>query len=543
MEDSVFNQIPFDGDRLSKEDEQSLEDVVEILLGKAVGDPRKPTERAKIWRRYVALDRYSQAPYEGAPDITTPLIRQKVDGIRAHIESAIDQSPMFLVDTDDAKIASVAPDMERLMESLIEVTESRFPIMQAIRDAVEVGTGIVKHFMLRDPQGNSVPATRYVPFEDIFVFPSNNVRIRDVNFFERYQESLSTIKKNSKEGIYWSDKLAENKVFEGVSDDEWNELHELWEAWVWFRGDLYEVRYSREWGLLSYRLSDWGKILDRAPYDPVYIEPSQLSFWGDSIPQILEGLQEVNDRAFQYELARAQFAMAPPTVVSPMSDLARQLKEYGGWKPGVVLEGTFDPQNDLFTPFTQLNPFNMQMMQLVGQMAEAASVPDMLIPGRPTSGRKTATEVSITTSSGSQKLKNYLSAVGRSLRKHAQAKWSLIAYYILKVPDAASSTRFTWIVNGRETVPEQQMRLQQIQYLLNPQFLQLIQMSQQDPFLRAVLEAFLSYLDLPGLGAKFRRMMGEQGGIGQAIIGGVSGAASAAPGQSGGYGPAGTGSR
>ncbi len=524
---STLTTPPFEGDRLSAEDEDALLSVVETLLAQAESDERKPTERAKRWRRYVSLDRYSQSPYEGAPDFVTPLIRQKVDGIRAHIEAAIDQDPIFVVDTDDAQIAAVAPDMETLMGRTIEMTDSRRAIMQAIRDAVEVGTGIVKNYLMLDTNGGKVPASRYIPFEDIFVYPSSNVRLNDVNFFERYLETYASIKKNAEKGIYWMDKLDDYGVFEGLADEDWNKPQQLWEAWVWFRGELYEVRYWKDYGLLSYRKSDWGTILNRAPYDPIYIEPSQRGFWGDSIPQILEGLQEINDRAFQYEVARSQYAMSPPTIVSPLSELARQLRQYGGWKPGIILEGSFDPKTDLYTPLTQMNPFNMQMMQLVGQMAEAASVPDILIPGIPTGGRKTAFEVQVTSSSGSQKLKNYLTAVGRSLRRHATAKWTLIAYYILHVPEAAESARFNWITNGRHTVPEQQIRLQQIQYLLNPQFLQLIQMSRQDPFLRAILETFLSYLDLPGLGDRFRRMNSgmEAVGFGSAQGGALPGVA------------------
>jgi len=507
-----FDLLPFsDEGRLDEEQELELEGVVRDLLSKAQAEKGELEQRAKTWRKYISLDRYSILPWEGAPDVMTPLIRQKVDGIRAHIQSALKQSPMFLVESDDASVQRVSTDLERLMEMTIQMTESGTEIDRAIRDAVEVGTGHIKHVLVEDERGWKVPASRYVRFEELYVYPVVPVRDRDRNYFERYQESMATVRENVDRGIYWADKLKDE--LESLEGTDWNRLETLWEAWVWFRGELYEARYSEKFGLLSYRKSDWGKIIGRAPYDPLYIEPSQTSYWGDSIPQILEGLQEISDRAFQIELARGQFQMNPPIIINAASPAYQQLIRDGMWRPGEVVPGSSAPQDDVFIPLQQMNPFNVQLLQMAQQMSESASVPDVLIPGEALGGRKTATEINVVSSSGSQKLRNYLDSVASSLKKHARTKWVLTSYYILKNPKLAHSSRFSWIVNGRETVPEQQQRLQQLQYLLNPGFLQMVQLAANNPFLQAVLLSFLSYLDLPGLGAFFKRLTGGNGGL------------------------------
>lgn len=507
-----MDMLPFPSDdRLDEEKESELEGVVVDLLSKAQSEKAELEKRAKVWRKYIALDRYTILPWEGAPDITTPLIRQKVDGIRAHIQAAIKQSPMFLVESDDASVQRVSNDLERLMETTLQSTGSSQEIDRAIRDAVEVGTGHIKHVLYEDERGWNIPASRYVTFEDIYVYPVIPVRDRDRNYFERYQESMATIKSNAENGIYWMDKLQDE--LDNLSGTDWNRLEELWEAWVWFAGTLYEVRYSQRFGLLSYRASDWGKLLGRAPYDPIYIEPSQTNYWGDSIPQILEGLQEISDRAFQIELARGQFQMNPPILVNASSPAYRRIISEGMWRPGEIIEASTTPEDDIHIPLQQMNPFNVELLQMAQQMSESASVPDVLIPGQALGGRKTATEINVVSSSGSQKLRNYLDSVATALKRHARAKWVLVAYYVLKNPELAHTSKFTWVVNGRETVPEQQQRLQQLQYLLNPGFLQITQLAANNPFLQAILLAFLSYLDLPGLGAYFKKLVGGNGGI------------------------------
>ncbi len=523
------SEIPFSDERLPQKEEDELREIVDTYLAKATADKRTLEERARNWRRYIALERYREAPYEGAPNITTPVIRQKADGVKAHLFASIDQHPMFVLDPRTERAQHATPYLETLMAVVMDATDSRVAVLQAVRDAVEVGTGHLKHTIIQDASGRQMPSSRYVPFEHLYVYPTTVTRPEYVNYFERYHEPRYSIRDKGQRGVYWEDRVEE--LLSSYSETEMNDEEELWECWVRYRGDFYEVRYSKQSGIiLSYRKSEWAEFLGRAPYDAVYIEPSQTSYWGDSISQILEGLQEVSDRAFNLELARGQFVMNPPILVNASSPVYHHLRRMGMWEPGEIIPASNDPRLDIHIPMQNMNPFDMQLLQVSQRMAEEATITDMLIPGQAMGGRKTATEVNMITSVGALKLRNYLSAVAYALTRHANAKWSLIARYVVKNPNLAATSEFKWIVNGRETVPEQQNRLAQVQYLLNPQFLQVMQLAAQNPFLQEVLIAFLSYLDLPGLGAMFRRLMRGQRGMGQMQPGVPGGAQGIAPG-------------
>lgn len=528
-----YSELPFGADRLTSEEETELEQVVRAYLDKAVGDKSELEKRAEKWRRYIALDRHEEVPYEGAPNISTPLIRQKADGIKAHLFASIDQNPMFVLDPQTERAQQASTYLESLMSIVMDATDSRGQILRAVRDAVEVGTGHLKHVIVQDAEGKMMPSSRFVPFEDIYVYPSTLTRPEYVNYFERYREPKHAIRDKVERGIYWEDRA--KTLLEGADEVEMNKEEELWECWVRYKGDFYEVRYSRSAGILSYRKSEWAEFLGRAPYDPVYIEPSQTSYWGDSVSQILEGLQEVSDRAFNMELARGQFVMNPPILVNAGSPVYQHLMRVGMWEPGEIIPASNDPRLDIHIPMQQINPFDMQMLQVSQKMAEEATINDMLIPGQAMGGRKTATEVNMITSVGALKLRNYLSSVAYALRRHANSKWALVALYVVKNPTLASTSEFTWMVNGRETVPEQQNRLAQVQYLLNPSFLQMMQLAAQNPFLQEVMIAFLSYLDLPGLGAMFRRLVrgGTQGMVEQGAQGAPTGVPGMATGAQG----------
>ncbi len=514
-------------------DKEELEGLVRRYLDLAVSDELKPTERAKRWRKFIAMQPPSEEdkPWDGAPGITTPIVRQKVDGVRAHIQASLDQDPMFVLDPRQAKESQVKSAVEERMKLSIEQTDSRVEILRAVRDAIEVGTGHLKHVVFRDVTGNYEVASRYVPFEDIFVYPSRRTRTNSINYFERYFESRHIIRTNADAGIY--DAEAVDQLLKQYSEDQMNEVEELWEAWVWYKGKVWEVRYHKTIGILAARPSVWFDVMARAPYDPIYIEPSQTSYWGDSIPQILEGLQQVSDTAFNVELAQAQRKINPPILVRQSSPVYSYIRKHRQMAPGTIIPASGDPRLDIYVPLEQMNPFSTQLLGLANQLAEEATFSDMLVPGTPVGGsRKTATEVNILASVGNLKLTNYYRNVVFSLEKHANAKWKLIVEYsdvLFNVPEAKS---LKFKVNGKESTTERQMRLQRLQALLNPAFMQMVTASAQSPFVETLVRALIEELDLPLVKEAFKnaveqtRMgMAQQTQQGQlaALLGGAGG--------------------
>jgi len=487
-----------------------LEMVVSTYLSRAKEDPNKPEERARRWRKYIALDPPDvEPPWSGAPQVVTPTIREKTDGVRAQIQASLDQDPMFVVKPRSERAASIKGDIEELIALSMSRTDSRTQILAAVRDAVEVGTGHLKHVAYKGSDGSYLIGSKYVPFEDIYVYPSTNTRTNARNYFERYREAKHVILRNAELGIYDREKV--EQMLSPDDEESMNEVEELWEVWIWFEGRVWEVRYSETYGILAARPSVWNDLLQRAPYDPIYIEPSQMSYWGDSIPQILEGLQEVADAAFNTEIASAQYKLAPPMFVRRSSPAYNYIKRHGGIKPGMMVPVSQDPRLDVYVPKEQFNPFSIQLLQLAGQMTEAATFSDMLVPGRPTGGRKTATEVQVLIGVGTLKLTNYYRNVVVSLNRHANTKWSLIAFYSDKLRHLASTDEFVIEVNGKESTTERQIRMAKLQSLLNPAFIQALQLAMQNPVLMKVLYGFIKELDLPSVEAAFEEMMQSAG--------------------------------
>ena len=508
---------------LSPDDESNLQSYIERWLQVARSDENKPQDKAVAWRKYVSMQPSEKTPYEGAPNITTPVIREKVDGIRAHISAALTSAKPFVVAkprTPEAQRAFSA--VEQLVNVLITETESDEEMMKAVADAIEVGTGHVKHVLLLDDEGNRFPASRFVPFEDIFVVPSTNVRPEERAYFERFRETRATIYQKGEDGIYRKEKV---RALLGVdkddgSDPDMYELETIWEVWLRWKGDFWQVFYSEDAGILAYQKSDWASTIGRAPYDRVVIEQSQTNYWGRSIAEILEGLQRVSDAAINSELVRAQYEMAPVWVVNRNSPVYRELRRSGIPTPGSILGGSSQPSEDIYRLMGQMNPISVQLMEVASKMAESATISDMLVPGQPTGGRKTATEVNMVTNIGALKLRNYLHSVAVSLQRHIAAKWRLIHRYFDERLGVVGVDDFAFIINGRETVPERQMRLQHIQYLLNPAFIQFMQAAMGgDTYMQAIVEALFEYLDMQGLGGIFREAV-QRGQNAQQVPGG-----------------------
>ena len=191
------------------------------------------------------------------------------------------------------------------------------------------------------------------------------------------------------------------------------------------------------------------------------------------------------------------------------------LKRFKGAVPPGVVVPVQDIANDINNGESSMNPFSIQMLQLADKLSEEATISDMLVPGQPTGGRKTATEVNALIGIGQLKLTNYYRNVMYSLNRHANDKWRLVATYSGsdQLVALANSSEFYWEVNGKETTTEREIRLQRLQFLLNPAFLQALQASAQDPFLQKVIAAILGALGLQDVEDAAKEVL--QGGMGQ----------------------------
>lgn len=472
---------------------EELQLLVDKLLDSAISGRQGLDKRVAQWRLYHSLERRTRVPWEGAPNVTTPFVRQKTDGMEAHLIAAINLDPMFSAKPYSAEAEKVQIAFETAMERELDRSNSRPEMFSAIHDAVVTGTGHLKHVVLDDAQGGFVCSDRFVRFENLYVWPTNTRQRHQLSYFERYHKSFWELREDAGLGVYDEEQLDKIHAEPGVEgiDDIDHTVHELWQCHVRFRGNLWIVDYHKSSQvILAAFPSPWTRFFNYAPYTPIYVKRDPAGYYGQSIAGVLESLQEVSDAVFNNELASAQFKMRPLAMVRRNSAIARKLKETGGIVPSGVLEIDGPLEESIRFVDHQPNPFNYQMLMLVGQMAEEATFSDMMIPGDPTGGKRvTATWARLSSSVASMKLRLHLITLQECLAKHADDKWRLIYHYVIQprgiyeivgsqstirlatesitLPDGtfipgAIRDDIQWIVKGGDTVPDKDIRLSKL---------------------------------------------------------------------------------
>jgi hypothetical protein len=326
----------------------------------------------------------------------------------------------------------------------------------------------------------------------------------------------------------------------GVSDElAW---HTLIEGWLVDKGVLTKVIFHPLANvILRLERDPFDGVINRPPFFPIYIDPDHYEIWGHGIAEVVAQYQLVADVALNAEVAATQYKAYPPVLVRANSQLHRAIQRGQTIMPGQVLpyDGP-DPEEALRVLQYSVNPFNVQMLQMMNQLTEDATVSDFIVPGQPMGGRKTATEVNITATIGQLKLQNYLRHIMHGLEDLANYYWKAIVGLKIKnaampglpkgvyrtyaysggkdkVYVAARTVRLTvsaggamyeiyipgaerddieWKLTGNTTVAEREMRTQRLMTLLNPAMIQLLQMARQDPGVYHLMKRLLEALGM-----------------------------------------------
>jgi hypothetical protein len=398
----------------------------------------------------------------------------------------------------------------------MDQADTRSNVYFALEDATVCGTGFIKHVIKDDPSrtGGFTVGDKYVRFEDVYVYPDRGVERRHQNWFERYALPYWDMKKRAEAGEFDAEAVAQCENGYGVSAlgidddpvyaaafssavDSGNRYHEVWQGYCRWDGNWYVVEYHRIKRIfLAAYPYEWSQFFDYAPYQPFHIKPKPGCVYGQSIPDVLASLQEVNDTLINSELAYAQFAMQPLIFVRRNSTVHTML-EKNGYVPGGIVPFDGELKESVDVQRFQSNPFNRQTADWINQMADSATFNDMTIPGNIQPGDRTATEAQIIQSIAQLKLKRYLMNVRDCLKRFAKDKWTLVYVYVVvpqgiheayngsdvsrvatqdvviewpnpetgqvervEIPGAMRDD-IQWEVTGNETMPGAQARLQQ----------------------------------------------------------------------------------
>jgi len=436
--------------RLLEDDGKLLGDLKVDLsrdIEYAIASKLQLDRRVERYRQYHAMDRDPPA-YEGAPNHRVPYIRAKVAGASAHMRSALDQDPFFVVRPYTKDAADNKGPLETMMEREIDRSLTRRQLWRAISEACLTGTGVLQLSVTR-PGNEYIVQARAVRLEDFFVIPPGSEDISRVSTFLRFWEPWHVVRARVDSGEY-DEELAEElkprigqkptnyqEEKDGTTtfvDQSENTMYELWECYYRWGNEeigyeLWRVIFSKDGQLILGAVpSPYAAAFDAPPYVPVRAMPHQGYFYGDAYPQLLEGVQHVMDWAYNSLIAYDQFAMQPPTFVDADSELYATLKDTG-ILPNAIIPTRGDPRASVYQ--AQLAPAReqYQLLSALRSLGDDATFSDLQLNGMPTSTVRSATEISAITSAAQKKLSEDLSNVSEDLSTFARMYWALIYHF------------------------------------------------------------------------------------------------------------------
>lgn len=442
----TLDQAPSPYDMPDEQMRARFMNQVRADLARAKGAKSKLNTRAKRWRKTLNLDEKA-APYEGAPAITMPLTRLKRDGVIAHLHDALDVEPFFAGIPYTADATEIVPVYESLMERELIAGDGRSQYLMGLREAVDVGTGVIGWSLAFNAAGEVVIQEQLTRFENFYAYPVAVDDLTNCATFRRYKEPWFVLKRMADMGILnpevvdrlreaggGSEEMTAEEVRDASADGQFSPEHEtqeIWEAYCRWRGDLWHVRFSEKAPeALSIKLSPFREAFDAPPYELLRIMRSPGYLWGFSIPGLLESIQKIMDWAENSRLAYNQFAISPILMADRMNPFFKKVQS-GGLTPGMVLE-TMGPPNLSGIEVLQLPKpdLTLEEMNLAQRFADMATFNDFQVAGAPfAQGRRTATEVRTSFDIGTLKLRRMLGDVRDDLGRAAKKRWALIELF------------------------------------------------------------------------------------------------------------------
>lgn len=403
-------------------------------------------ERVKRYRRYYALDK-DPPQYEGQPNHVVPYIRAKIAGATAHFRGALDQDPFFVVRPYTAEAERNRPVWETMMERELDRSATQRQIYMAIEEACLTGTGVVQ-LSVSQPFDEYMIQGSAVRLEDFHVAPAGVGDISRVSTFYRFVEPWHIIRQRVEDGEY--DEEAANRVkvdttarqsydeeMDGSQNHAWqndNKLHQLWECYYRWGNEsvghkLWRVIFSESQNtILRVEENPYADSFDAPPYVPLRPMPRIGYFYGESYSQVLEGIQNIMDFAYNAKIAHDQLAISPPVFMDENSP-AWQYTTEKGLTPGQILPTRGNPQESVWSVPIAPAHEALNLLETARSLGEDATFSDLQLNGIPTNTVRSATEINALTNAASKKLAEDLSNLAYDLSILAKMMWSLIYKY------------------------------------------------------------------------------------------------------------------
>lgn len=453
-EEEVVVEAPIDERLLAGEPNNLLEMLKTDLrrdLQAAISSKNKIDTDVERYRGYFSLDKPAPS-YEGAPNYVVPYIRAKVMGATAHFRGALDQDPFFVTRPYTEEAAKNQGPWEMTMEREIDRSGSRRHIFSAIQEACLTGTGVLQ-LSVTKPYDEFVVQAKAVRLEDFYVAPVGVDDIGQSSTFLRFMEPWHVVRNKFANGEY--DISVEDAVRNAnttskpnahaqrdntanVAYQSDNQPRELFECYYrWGTADLgyflWRIIFHEQSGEILYaRENPYADAFDAPPYVAVRPLPRIGHFYGESYAQVLEGIQNIMDFAYNSQLAHDQLAISPIVFVDRDSEIYDLIKDKG-LSAGDIVPTRGDPKESVYVVPLPPAMEAMNLLQTARVLGEDATFSDLQLNGIPTNTVRSATEINAVTTAATKKLAEDLSNISHDLSVFARMYWSLI--YAYKIED------------------------------------------------------------------------------------------------------------
>lgn len=411
---------------LSQEDEQRLLYYCDNALTQAESVMWEAKQNAEKDRAFYRLIERTPA-YEDGPAITTPLTKEKVDGLLAHVVEAIDLDPLFSVRGKTQKdIRSAAVCQQYLDREIAFSDNRRAVVIGCTKEAAKVGTAFPWISFTAAADGELFQQIELTRLENMYIYPIDGVNTLQHCFVGRRHvlpyHVMETMARNKLLDLERVEMLGEAfSAPRAVASEEENsflisyekELNpiEYYEMYIRFAPtgegtQLFNVVYSKSNRLiLRAVLNPFHLAFDAPPVQNLRFMSEEGLVLGMSLPKVLRGLQEMKDDAANARIAYNRIAASPPFLYNSNNrKLAQALRE--GLIPGLGIpnDGPANRADVVAVQFPHPN-LTVEDMSIADQWADEATFNDEAASGSTGSSRQTAYEYGAKLQIGTQKLR------------------------------------------------------------------------------------------------------------------------------------------
>jgi hypothetical protein len=443
-------------------DRQEVEGLLQIELQSAITGMAEHVTKLAIWRRAYDLkpDPEREPPFPGAANYVKPMTRSKIDGAAAYLGVALDEDPFFTVRARTAQLEPVRAALEEYMDLRMDHLETgmgqgiRTFVHQSVRESLVVGVCVARCIWeeVVGARGQRVRGRNkldLVPLEDFLVSPVTVTRLEDAFMVaHRFWLPYWRLDQMADSGVLNADYVEKlrGQGDEGGPNQTYNEdqghhgynsgspesrMVEIYECWVQWRGQMWRFWFHKGSNCLL-RAEPNQYNHGRAPFALIRHDPKPNYLFGSSFSELLEQTQIELDTLTNQRIDTNSYAISPLVGVRPGSLMARWLRK-NAITPGAVVEG--DPNDFFQIQIAPASQASMQDEQVLWNMADKTTLPDIAMSQPLTKRDPTATEVNRDQSFVQAKSANWLRNLHGGLRDLA---W--LMYYNLHQYEVSQSS-------------------------------------------------------------------------------------------------------